>query len=49
MAVQIGDSTAQLVYQGDMGIKQIYIGDELIFERSGGVFFLELNTTDEKE
>jgi len=48
MAIQTGETTAELIYQGDMGIKQVYLGDELIYERQGGYFFLELNTKNDE-
>jgi len=42
--IRVGDSVIPLLFQGDMGIKRVYLGDELIYERPGGFFFLELDT-----
>lgn len=42
--IKIGDISIAELFQGNMGIKQAYIGDTLIYERPGGYFYLALNT-----
>lgn len=37
------DSIASLMV-GEMGIKTVMVGDETIYTRHGGYFYLELNT-----
>lgn len=35
------------VFVGNMGIKSVHIGDETVYMRSGGYFYIELDTSDE--
>ena len=40
--IKIGDGSVTNMMVGDMGVKQIYIGDFPIYERPGSFLFLEL-------
>lgn len=42
-----GDDAIGKMFVGDMGIKRILNGDEEIYLRPGGYFYLELNTEEE--
>lgn len=35
------------LFVGDMGVKEIYVGDIPIYQRQGGYFYLELSTEEE--
>lgn len=43
--IYVGGVNIKELFKGDMGIKQAYVGETLIYERPGGFFYLELNTT----
>ena len=45
--VHVGDKETKELFVGDMGIKEVAIGDEIIFNRPGGYFYLELITKEE--
>ena len=45
--INIGEDTIDILFVGDMGVKEIAVGDEVIYTRSGGYFYLELNTKEE--
>lgn len=47
MAIYIGENCVDQVFVGDIGVKEIYAGDTLIYQRPGGFFYLELNTSGE--
>lgn len=39
-----GQNQIASVMLGDMGIKTVYAGDDVIYNRPGGYFYLELDT-----
>ena len=39
-----GQDQIASVMLGDMGIKTVYVGDDVIYNRPGGYFYLELDT-----
>ena len=39
-----GQDQIASVMLGDMGIKTVYAGDDVIYNRPGGYFYLELDT-----
>lgn len=43
-AVIVGDDTITEMFLQEMGIKEAYMGDEPIYQRKGGYFYLILNT-----
>ena len=45
IAVGLDDIAAMLV--GEMGIKDVILGDETIYTRQGGYFYLELDTSEQ--
>lgn len=38
----------KLIFYGDMGIKQVYYNDDLIYNRSGAYFYLEFKNEEDK-
>ena len=44
---RIGSDAITEMRVGEMGIKQIFIGAELHYERSGAFFYLELRTEED--
>lgn len=46
--ISVGADAISQLFIKDMGIKTAAIGNEIIYTRPGGYFYLELNT-DEKE
>lgn len=46
--IRLGDSVTPLLFEGDMGVKRVYLGDELIYERPGGYFYLILDTKNDE-
>lgn len=47
MPVKIGDQDVAELFAGDMGIKNIMIGDTEIYSRPGSYFYIKLDTTEE--
>lgn len=45
--IHIGDDLINDIFTGDMGIKEVAIGDETIYTRSGGYLYLEVVTEEE--
>lgn len=45
--ISVGDDRIIDVFAGDMGIKEIMIGDEVIYTRPGGYLYIELDTKEE--
>lgn len=46
MGAYVGTEQLAERFVGNMGIKEEYIGDELIYRRAGGYFYLILDTTE---
>ena len=42
--LNVGEEQISSLFVGDMGVKTALIGDETIYQRSGGYFYLELVT-----
>lgn len=42
--INVGEEQISSLFVGDMGVKTALIGDETIYQRSGGYFYLELVT-----
>lgn len=42
--IDSGSNDIGVMFAGEMGIKSVLIGDEVIYSRPGGYFYLELNT-----
>ena len=42
--INVGTEQISSLFAGEMGIKSALIGDEVIYSRPGGYFYLELNT-----
>ena len=47
MGICAGDDSIPAVYVGEMGIKEIYAGDESVYNRPGGYIYVELITQEE--
>lgn len=45
--VNVGEDQIDTIFIGAMGIKEITVGDEVVYARPGGYFYLELNTEEE--
>lgn len=45
--ISIGDEQIKDAFVGNMGIKEIMIGDEVIYTRPGGYLYIELDTKEE--
>lgn len=37
----------ETIFTGEMGIKTVVVGEEIIYTRPGGYFYLELETKEE--
>lgn len=44
--VSAANDRIDLIYVGEMGVRQVYAGDDLVYERPGGYFYLYLETGD---
>lgn len=44
-----GAEPIQTIYNGEMGIKYVFVGEENIYTRKGGYLFIELKTEGESE
>lgn len=42
--VAVGGVSIDEIFQGSMGIKTVALGDEILFTRPGGYFYLELDS-----
>ena len=42
--IDSGSNDISVMFAGEMGIKSVLIGDEVIYSRPGGYFYLELST-----
>lgn len=42
-----GNDKIASLFVGDMGIKRVYIGSELVYERPGSYIYVELDTSGE--
>lgn len=42
--INAGEEQISSLFVGDMGVKTALVGDETIYQRSGGYFYLELVT-----
>lgn len=40
----VGQDVILALFQGDMGIKSVYLGDLKIYERLGGFLYIQLTT-----
>lgn len=40
----VGPDTILALFQGDVGIKSVYLGDLKLYERPGGFLFIQLTT-----
>lgn len=47
MALKLGGNQIPLLFVGEMGIKRGYAGNERIYERGGGYFYLEFFSASE--
>lgn len=45
--INIGEEQVKEIFAGEMGIKTVAIGEEVIYTRPGGYFYLELETKEE--
>lgn len=45
--ISVGEEQIEELFVGEMGIKDVAIGSEIIHSRSGGYFYLELKTEEE--
>lgn len=45
--INIGEKPIEAMMIGEMGIKNAYLGETKVYERSGGYFYLELTTKGE--
>ena len=43
MAIILGETYIPLLFVGDMGIKSGYAGNEQVYEREGGYFYLDFS------
>ena len=43
----IGDDQISDMFVGDMGIKEIIIGEDVVYTRPGGYLYIELDTKEE--
>lgn len=46
--INIGDIPVTELFAGTLGVKSASVGDETIYTRPGGYFYLELETEKEK-
>ena len=46
--LNIGDIPVTGLFAGTLGVKSASVGDETIYTRAGGYFYLELETEKEK-
>lgn len=46
--INAGEEQVKEIFAGEMGVKIIAVGDELIHTRPGGYFYLELETKEEE-
>lgn len=46
--LNIGDIPVTELFSGTLGVKSASVGDETIYTRPGGYFYLELETEKEK-
>lgn len=44
--INVGDDQITALFAGDMGIKTVAIGDEIIYTRPGGYLYICLETED---
>lgn len=42
--LSIGSDVILALFQGDMGIKSVYIGDVKLYERPGGFLYIQFTT-----
>lgn len=42
--IYVGADAIQELFAGDMGIKEVYIGDAPVYTRPGGYFYLEFTS-----
>lgn len=45
--ITIAEDKIEDLFVGEMGIKDVAVGNEIIHSRSGGYFYLELKTEEE--
>lgn len=45
--IEVGSEQIEAIFSGDMGIKTIAVGDEVIYTRPGGYLYIELETEEE--
>lgn len=45
--VNVGEELIEELFVGEMGIKTVSIGDDVIYTRSGGYLYIELITEEE--
>lgn len=41
--ITVGEDQVKELFVGEMGIKNVCIGDEIIYTRSGGYLYIELD------
>lgn len=46
--VKIGEEELTTIFVGEMGIKQVCVGNESLYKRPGGYLYLELDTKGEE-
>lgn len=44
MEIKQGENQISEIFVGNMGIKTIFVGNEPVYERTGGYIYIELNT-----
>ena len=44
--IAIGTDQIREVFAGGMGVKDVYVGDQLVYARPGGYIYLELSTNE---
>lgn len=46
--INVGIEQIDALFMGEMGVKTVAIGDEVIHERPGGYLYIELETKEEE-
>ncbi len=46
MSISLDSKDIEEAFNGKMGIKQIFIGDEIVYERTGSYVYVELKNSE---
>lgn len=45
--INVGEKQVEDIFVGDMGIKEVIVGNETVHKRDGGYFYLKLESEEE--